>query len=350
MYKEHQDYCLKILPEILKSEGVAGNCSHTIELLEKYLADLGLSEYASKTNKGALIVKLPGRDKSKTRVLSAHADTLGAMVKSISGSGRVNLVPVGGADAFSIDGEYVTIVTAENKRIRGTVLHNNPSAHVNKDVHTDARTYKNISVRLDEKVSSKDEVEKLGISVGDFCFFDPRVEITESGFIKSRHLDDKAGVAAMYAALNYLKDKNIEETLPYNTWFYFSIGEEVGNGLVSGLPKDCFEVVAIDMGALGDGQESDEFTVSICAKDSSGPFDYQLRTKIVNIAKENKIPYKVDIYPYYGSDAAAALRTGIDARHMLFGPGIDASHSYERVHRDSMDATVSLIIKYIEVE
>ena len=270
------------------------------------------------------------------------------MVKSIAGSGRINLVPIGGADAFSIDGEYVTIENSDGKRFRGTVLHNDPSAHVNKDIHTDARTYKNVSVRLDEKVSDKKDVEALGISVGDYCFFDPRVEVTKSGFIKSRHLDDKAGVAAIFAALDYLKNKDIEKILPYNTWFYISVAEEVGNGLVSGLPQNCFEVIAVDMGALGDGQESDEFTVSICAKDSSGPFDYDLRKKIVNLAKKNEIAYKIDIYPYYGSDAAAALRTGIDAKHMLFGPGIDASHSYERVHRDSMDATVELVIRYIE--
>lgn len=342
--KEARDYCWKILPEILNTEGVASNCDKGIDLLEKYLKELKIS--GERTNKGGLIVKRTGKNSDKVRLLTAHMDTLGGMVKSIGSNGRVFLVPIGGASAFSVEGEYVTIETMEGKRYRGTVLHNDPSGHVNKNLSSEERTYKNVSVRLDERVISAEDVKKLGIEVGDYCFFDPRVEISESGFIKSRHLDDKAGVAALLGAIEYLVRK--DEKPEYDTWFYFSVAEEVGNGAVSMIPANCFELVAVDMGALGDGQTSDEYTVSICAKDSSGPFNYELRKKIVNLAKEHKIPFKVDIYPFYGSDAAAALRTGVDAKHMLFGPGIDASHSYERVHRDSIDGTVDLIIKYIE--
>jgi putative aminopeptidase FrvX len=341
--KKAKDYAWKVLPELLNTEGMSGNCGKIVALMEKKLKELNIK--AEKTNKGGLIVKLKGKDNSKVRLMTAHVDTLGAMVKKTGGDGRVFIVPVGGVYPYSIEGEYVTIETAAGKRYRGTVVHNNPSAHVNATLSKEERNFDNISIRLDEKVKSSDDVKKLGISVGDYCYFDPRVEVTKSGFIKSRHLDDKAGVAALLGTIDYFtRNKEMPE---YETWFYISVAEEVGNGTVSKLPQNCFEIVAVDMGALGNGQTSDEYTVSICAKDSSGPFDYELRKKIVGIAEKNKIPYKVDIYPMYGSDAAAALRTGIDAKHALFGPGVDASHSYERVHRDSLDATAELTIKYI---
>jgi putative aminopeptidase FrvX len=341
--KKAQEYAWKILPELLNTEGISGNCGKIVAQIENILKTLK-TKYEV-TNKGGIIIKLKGKDNSKVRLLTAHADTLGGMVKKIGGDGRVFIVPVGGVSPFSIEGEYVTIETSAGKRYRGTVVHNNPSAHVNASLAKEERSFENISVRLDEKVKNADDVKKLGICVGDYCYFDPRVEVTKSGFIKSRHLDDKAGVAALLGAVEYIV--RTKEIPAYETWLYISVAEEVGHGAVSKLPQNCFEIVAVDMGALGNGQASDEFTVSICAKDSSGPFDYALRQKIVSIAEKNKIPYKVDIYPMYGSDAAAALRTGIDAKHALFGPGVDASHSFERLHRDSLNATTELTVKYI---
>ncbi|HAQ61971.1 TPA: hypothetical protein DCR49_08250 [Candidatus Delongbacteria bacterium] len=341
--KKAKEYAWKILPELLNTEGISGNCAKIAALMEKKLKDLKVK--SEKTNKGGIIIKLKGKDNSKVRLLTAHADTLGGMVKKIGGDGRVFIVAVGGVYPYSIEGEYVTVETVKGQRYRGTVVHNNPSAHVNATISKEERNFENISIRLDEKVKNADDVKKLGISVGDYCYFDPRVEVTKSGFIKSRHLDDKAGVAALFGSIEYLL--RTKEVPAYETWFYISVAEEVGNGTISKLPQNCFEIVAVDMGALGNGQTSDEYTVSICAKDSSGPFDYELRKKIVALAEKNKIPYKVDIYPMYGSDAAAALRTGIDAKHMLFGPGVDASHSFERIHKDSLDATTNLTIKYI---
>lgn len=341
MFKEYKDYSWKILPVLLKSEGVASNCSKTASLVAEYLTKED-APYKF-TNKGGVIVTLRGKNSTKSRLFTAHIDTLGGMVKSISQNGRINLVPIGGASAISIEGEYVTIETSSGKRFRGTALHNNPSAHVNKDISTEKRTYDNISIRIDEVVKNDTDVKRLGINIGDYIFFDPRVEVSNSGFIKSRHLDDKAGAAVLLGAVKYFKKKS---GLAYDTIFYFSVGEEVGNGTVSKIPENCFEIIAVDMGALGRNQASDEFSVSICAKDSTGPFDYDLRKRITATADKYKIPYRVDIYPHYGSDAAAALRTGVDAKHMLFGPGIDASHSYERVHRDSVDATLELIIRF----
>jgi putative aminopeptidase FrvX len=344
--KKAKEYAWKILPELLNTEGISGNCGKIVSLIGNMLKTLKAGYEI--TNKGGIIIKLKGKDNSKIRLLTAHADTLGGMVKKIGGDGRVFIVPVGGVSPFSIEGEYVTIETSAGKRYRGTVVHNNPSAHVNASLAKEERSFENISVRLDEKVKSADDVKKIGISVGDYCYFDPRVEVTKSGFVKSRHLDDKAGVAALLGALEYFV--RTKEVPAYETWLYISVAEEVGHGAVSKLPQNCFEIVAVDMGALGSGQTSDEFTVSICAKDSSGPFDYELRQKIVSVAEKNKIPYKVDIYPMYGSDAAAALRTGIDAKHGLFGPGVDASHSFERLHKDSLNATTELTVRYMLVK
>ncbi|PID26907.1 MAG: hypothetical protein CR982_07615 [Candidatus Cloacimonadota bacterium] len=341
--KSSREYAWEILPRLLDKESIAGYCEKAILFLEEELKKFSFEHY--RTNKGGLIIKLGGKDKSKSRVLSAHVDTLGGMVKSIGGNGRVFITPIGGIAAVAAEGEYVTIETSSGKKIKGSVIHNNPSAHVNKSLSTEERTYSNLSVRVDEKVFNEEDVKNLGIGIGDYVFFDPRVEVTESGFIKSRFLDDKAGVAALFGSLKYF-EKN-RDKIVYDTYYYISVAEEVGNGMVSMIPENCFELVAVDMGALGEGQTSDEYTVSICAKDSSGPFNYELRKKIVSIAESKNIPYKVDIYPYYGSDAAAALRTGVDAKHILFGPGIDASHSYERVHKTSLDATTDLIIHYL---
>lgn len=341
--KKAQEYAWKILPELLNTESIAGNCGKIVDLMEEKLKKLNIRY--ERTNKGGLLINIKGKNSKKTRMFTAHADTLGGMVKKIGAGGRIFIVPIGGIQPFSIEGEYVTVETVSKKRYRGTVIHNNPSAHVNKTLSTEARSFDNVTIRLDEKVKTAEDVKKLGISVGDYCYFDPRVEVTKSGFIKSRHLDDKAGVASLLAAAaHFAGTKTVPE---YDTLFYISVAEEVGNGTVSRIPENTFEIIAVDMGALGEGQESDEYTVSVCAKDSSGPFDYEVRKKIVDLAIKHKIPYKIDIYPMYGSDAAAALRTGVDAKHMLFGPGVDASHSFERVHRDSLDATTELVIRYM---
>lgn len=341
--KKAKDYAWKILPELLNTESLSGNCGKIVELMEKKLKELQVK--TEKTNKGGLLINIKGKNSKKVRMFTAHADTLGGMVKKIGGDGRVYITAVGGVYPYSVEGEYVTVETVNGKRYRGTMVHNDPSAHVNKNLAKDERSFDNVSVRLDEKVKNAADVKKLGIAVGDYVFFDPRVEVTKSGFIKSRHLDDKAGVAALFGAVEYIVRTKVVPA--YDTLFYISVAEEVGNGTVSKIPANTFEIIAVDMGALGNGQESDEFTVSICAKDSTGPFDYELRKKVVALADKHNIPYKVDIYPMYGSDAAAALRTGVDAKAILFGPGVDASHSYERVHRDSMDATTELVIRYI---
>ncbi|CAM4100202.1 peptidase M42 [Streptococcus penaeicida] len=300
-----------------------------------------------RTNKGGLMVSVKGQDDSKHRVVTAHLDTLGAMVRAIKPDGRLKMDLVGGFVYNAIEGENCIVHVAKNgKEISGTILIHQTSVHVYKDAGTAERNQANMEVRLDEKVRTADETRALGIEVGDFISFDPRVVLTDSGFIKSRHLDDKVSAAILIELLKEYKENNI--TLPYTTHFYFSAFEEVGHGANSSLPKETVEYLAVDMGAMGDDQTTDEYTVSICVKDASGPYHYELRQHMVALCLENNIPYQLDIYPYYGSDASAAMRSGAEVKHALLGAGIESSHSYERTHRDSVEATEKLVDAYLK--
>ncbi|MGB8000484.1 MAG: M42 family metallopeptidase [Anaerobacillus sp.] len=330
--------------ELVSIPSPSGYTDEVISWVEGRMQELGIATY--RNNKGGLIATIEGADSSKHRMLTAHVDTLGAMVKEIKSDGRLKLSLIGGFRFNAIEGEYCEIITAGGKRFTGTILLHQTSVHVYKDNGNVKRDEQNMEVRLDERVFSADDVKDLGIRVGDFTAFDPRVQLTESGFIKSRHLDDKASVALLLANIKKLKEDSV--SLPYTTHFLISNNEEIGYGGNSNIPEETVEYIAVDMGALGDGQMSDEYTVSICAKDSSGPYHYRLREHLVKLAEENDIEYKLDIYPYYGSDASAAIRAGADVRHALIGPGIDASHAYERTHQDSMLHTANLIYHYLQ--
>ncbi|MTI96031.1 MAG: M42 family metallopeptidase [Firmicutes bacterium] len=297
----------------------------------------------AKSVKGAITATLPGKDNERQRTLSAHIDTLGAMVKEIKSDGKLKLTNIGGLGWANVEGENCLILTSGGKEVSGTLLLNKASSHVHgQDTLKTERKAETMQVRLDAVVKSEQDARDLGIEVGDFVVFDPRTTETDTGFIKSRHLDDKAGVAIMLAVLKELKETNTQ--LPYTTNFFFSHYEEVGHGATAGLPEKTHEFLCIDMGAPGEGQQSDEFSVSICAKDSSGPYTYEFKEKLVKMCKEHNIPYQVDIYPYYGSDASGALRAGYDFTAALIGPGVDASHSYERTHKDSLLATAELTL------
>lgn len=299
------------------------------------------------THKGGVMVSVKGKDDSKHRVVTAHLDTLGAMVRAIKPDGRLKMDLVGGFVYNAIEGENCTVHVAKNGReISGTILIHQTSVHVYKDAGTAERNQANMEVRLDEKVRTADETRALGIEVGDFISFDPRVVVTESGFIKSRHLDDKVSAAILIELLKDYKENKV--ILPYTTHFYFSAFEEVGHGANSSLPKEAVEYLAVDMGAMGDDQATDEYTVSICVKDASGPYHYELRQHMVALCQSNNIPYKLDIYPFYGSDASAAIRSGAEVKHALLGAGIESSHSYERTHRDSVEATEKLVDAYLK--
>lgn len=342
--KIDMDYTINVLVSLLNIPSPSGNTKKAIDFVEGEFNSLGLSTV--KTEKGALIATIPGKNQEKEVTLSAHVDTLGGMVKEIKSNGRIKITQIGGYVWSTVEGEYVSIENSEGELYSGTILTTKASSHVHgKDSETLERNMDNMEIRLDEKVSSKEDVEKLGINVGDFVFFDPRVMVTESGFIKSRHLDDKAGVAALLAIAKYLTDNDIKPK--YTTNFFISNYEEVGHGASAAIPEKTFEFVAIDMAAPGEGQTSDEFSVTICAKDSTGPYDLELKNRLVKLAKENNLNYKIDIYPYYGSDGSAALRAGYDFKVALIGPGVDASHSFERTHKEAIENTIKLSLLYL---
>ncbi|MDD3224410.1 MAG: M42 family metallopeptidase [Clostridium sp.] len=302
-----------------------------------------INAYYYTTTKGNVVVKIDGTDKDNVRTFSSHLDTLGAMVKEVKSNGRLSLTPVGGFMMNSIEGENCTIYTLDNKIYSGTIQTIKPSVHIHSDAKDLKREPENMEVVLDEKVFSKEDTDKLGIDVGDFITFDPRTVFTPNGYIKSRHLDDKASSAILLYTIKYIKENNIK--LPYTTYFLFSTYEEVGHGAAC-IPEDTNEFIAVDMGAPGEGQNSSEYSVCICAKDSSGPYDFNLRKKLVDICKENNISYKIDIYPHYGSDASAALRAGYDIKTSVIGTGVYASHGYERTHIDGISSTFDLVLAY----
>ena len=340
------NYMADHLKQLTSIASPTGYTEEIVKYCENVLRVKGISTKV--TNKGALLATIPGEDNDRQRLLTAHLDTLGAMVKEIKADGKLRLSLIGGFIFNSVEGEYCQVHTVENGPINGTILMQQASVHVYKGAGESKRNEENMVVRLDEVVSNKEDVINLGIQVGDFVSFAPRYEETESGYIKSRHLDDKASAAVLMHMLEVIQEEEIR--LPYTTHFYFSNNEEIGYGANASIPANTEEFVAVDMGAIGEGQTSTEHDVSICAKDSSGPYHAGLKNQMVSLAKENKISYQVDIYPYYGSDASAAIKAGFDIKHALIGPGIDASHSYERTHTDSLLHTYRLLMSYIKSE
>lgn len=332
------------LKELVHIPSPSGDTEAAIQFMKKFFEENEVPFEITK--KGAIVATIKGEDDSRHRLLTAHVDTLGAMVKEIKSDGRLTLDKIGGYYWNTVEGEYCTIHTAKGKNYSGTVLMHQTAAHVYKGMNELKRDEKNMEVRVDHPFRSKKDAEEAGISVGDFVSFSPRFEETESGFVKSRHLDDKASVAILMHLVKLIKKSSVN--LPYTTHFLISNNEEIGYGGNSNIPAETVEYLAVDMGAIGDGQATDEFTVSICAKDSGGPYHYGLRKHLVALAVKHDIEYKVDIYPYYGSDATAAIRAGADIVHGLIGPGIDASHAYERTHVKSLEHTANLIKAYLQ--
>ena len=335
---------LKKLEELLNISSPTGNTGKAVNFLEEEFKKLNLD--IVKNNKGNLMVSIPGRDTSKEITVSAHIDTLGGMVKEIKSNGRLKLTQLGGYSYNTIEGEYVEIETMDGEIYTGTVMTTKASSHVHgAELDKLERNISNMEIRIDERVETKEDVLELGINVGDFISFDPRTRVLDNGFVKSRHLDDKAGVIAILFMLKEIIEKNL--TLNYTTNFFISHYEEVGHGSSASITDRTFEFLAIDMAAPGEGQTSDEFSVTICAKDSTGPYDLSMRKRLTELAKANGLNYKVDIYPFYGSDASAALRAGHDMKTALIGPGVDASHSFERTHIEAIENTIELGLLYL---
>jgi len=334
----------EILEQLVSIPSPSGYTDECIHFCENFLKTAGVP--TTVTHKGALIATIEGEDTNQHRLLTAHVDTLGAMVKEVKADGTLKLSMIGGFRWNSVEGEYCNIHTASGEVFSGTILMHQTSVHVYKNGGEAKRNDENIEVRIDAEVHNQQDVRELGIEVGDFVSFDPRFQTTETGFVKSRFLDDKASVAVLLQLIKQLKEEGI--SLPYTTHFYISNNEEIGYGGNASIPEETVEYLAVDMGAIGDGQTTTEYVVSICAKDSSGPYHYLLRQHLVKLAQKENVDYAIDIYPYYGSDASAAIRSGADVKHALIGPGIDASHAFERTHQRSLEHTYNLLHAYVQ--
>ncbi|MFD0681718.1 MULTISPECIES: M42 family metallopeptidase [unclassified Paenibacillus] len=338
----NQAYVHNILERLLKTPSPSGYCHNITKLVASEAGKLGYT--ISYTKKGCGVITVPGKQTERVIGLSAHVDTLGAMVRSIKSTGTLRFTSVGGYMMGAVENEYCKVHTRDGRSYDGTILTTKPSVHVYSDARELKREESVMEIRLDEPVKTVEEVKQLGIEVGDFISFDPRAEFKANGYIKSRHLDDKAGVAALFGLLELLKRESI---IPACTLqLLISTYEEVGHGAAY-LPPEIDELIAVDMGAMGDDLSCTEFDVSICAKDSSGPYDYEMTSKLVELAKRDQLSYAVDIYPQYGSDASAALRGGSNIRAALVGPGVHASHSMERTHSEAVWNTIALLAAYV---
>ena len=324
------------LRELVNIDSPSGFTKEACQYIFDTLTAYGLAPKF--TAKGAVTCN-PGYEPKL--VLTAHVATLGAIVSKINPDGTLKVSNVGGLLLPTFEGCYVRIHTMSGKVYTGTFLLDNPAVHVNKESGSTKREITNMHIRIDEELEKDKETEALGISIGDFVCFEPYYTETSSGFIKSKFMDNKASCFVLFEVAKALKDKRVPVQL------FFSNYEEVGHGAASGYAETIEEMLCLDMAVVGDNQAGKEGLCSICAKDSTGPYDYEMRKQLVNLAQANNIAYCQDVYPFYGSDGSAALRAGNDFRVALIGMGVSASHGVERTHKKGIQATIDLCLAYI---
>ena len=344
-HRIYADYAWEQAAELLAIDSPAGFTHRAAVWVREAFANLGYP--AEITNKGGVLVDLGGRDAADGLLLEAHTDTLGGMVCQIKSNGRLRLTKIGGMRAENGEAENVKVYTRSGGIIEGTLQLRNASVHVNPEYKTAQRTFDTTEVVLDEDVHSAEDVRALGIEVGDFVCFDPRTRRTDSGYLKSRFLDDKLSVGILLAFAKYLADNRI--TPERRTYVHITVYEEVGHGGAGSVPEGITEAISVDMGCVGEGLNCTERQVSICAKDSAGPYSYEVVGKLIEAAKKAGADYAVDVYPLYSSDVDVTLKAGFDIRHGLIGPGVYASHGYERSHIDGVENTLKLLCGYLEV-
>jgi len=339
-------YLTGTLIDLLNTPSPTGDTEYAISFIQGELESMGIP--TERTTKGALLAHLEGLRHDQPRALTAHVDTLGAMVQEGKPNGRLKLTALNGVNWPTVESEGVWVATRSGRQVRGSIVLTNGAAHVNREASTSPRNADTLEVRLDERTTRAEETRLLGIEVGDFVYFDPRVEMSDSGFIRSRFLDDKACVASILAALKALTDAGM--TPAQRTTVLISNYEEVGHGGRDGLPDDLCELVVLDMGCIGAGLQGDEFHCSVCVKDGSGPYSKDLSDKLRNLGDRRGIDLKPDVYPYYSSDGSVYWRAGGRAEVALIGPGVDTSHGYERTHTDALVDTARLIGEYLTEE
>jgi putative aminopeptidase FrvX len=342
--KNYTDYILDQTVKILSIDSPTGFTGNVARYVMDEYRKLGFEPRLTKKG-GILVCVSEGKSADDAVLLEAHIDTLGAMVREITSSGRLALTPLGGMNANNAEAENCRVYTRGGKVYSGTFQLKNASVHVNGKYNSTERSYDVMEVVLDEIVESKADVEDLGIMAGDIVCFDPRTVVTGSGYIKSRFLDDKLSVGILLGYARYLRENNI--TTDRRIYQYITVFEEVGHGGSASVPADVTEIISVDMGCVGDGLGCKETKVSICAKDSGGPYHYDVVSGLVNAARKANIDFAVDVYPYYGSDAEASLRAGYDCRHGLIGSGVYASHGYERSHKNGVENTFELLKAYL---
>lgn len=336
------DYILEQAKTILAIDSPTGFTKNVTNYIKDEYTKMGYQPVI--TEKGGVLVHLGGQGNGL--LMDGHVDTLGGMVAEIKGNGALRISPVGGLNPNNVETENCRIYTYDNRCYTGTAQLCDASLHVNGKYNDTLRNFDNIEILLDEKVFSKQETKDLGIMNGNFVCFDTRTTITSSGYIKSRYLDDKLSTAIMMGYAKYLKDEQI--ALSRSVYQHITVYEEVGHGGCASVPEGTTEILSVDMGCIGNGLECKEHQVSICVKDSRGPFNYDMVTGLIRTAQEHQIDFATDIYPHYGSDADAAMGAGHDLRHALIGPGIYASHGYERSHVDGVYNTFFLLKHYIK--
>ena len=342
------DRMVSFLTELLQIPSPTGDTDRAVAwLAQRFATDFSTQPITTtKTPKGLLVTHWPGKKSDAPRGLTAHVDTLGAMVRQIKRNGRLRITQLGGWSWTSVEGEGVTIFASNGKTYRGTILPTHASIHAHAAKERNApRDDTNMEVRIDAHTNCEKETKELGIRVGDIIAVDPRVEVSDTGFIRSRHLDDKASIASMYGAMLALAEAGLQPA--QDSYFHISNYEEVGHGAATGFPANLSDLISIDMAVVAPQQTSDEYSVTICAKDSAGPYHMQLRRELEALAEANNLRYATDIYPYYGSDGEAFWRAGGDVRVGLIGPGVDASHHYERTHRDALENSAKLLVAYL---
>ena len=343
--QNYAEYAWEMTETLLSIDSPSGFTARAAAWVKEKFEGLGFN--TNITTKGGVLIDLGGEKEDDALLLEAHADTLGAMVAGIKGNGRLRLSPLGGMNANNGEAENVWVYTRSGKVIDGTCQLCNASVHVNGEYGSVKRSFDTVEVVLDEDVNSADDAKKLGIEVGDIVCFEPRTRRTPSGYLKSRFLDDKLSVGILLGFAKYLSENGI--TPSRKTYVHITVYEEVGHGGSASVPAGVTEAISVDMGCVGDGLNCTEKQVSICAKDSGGPYSYEVVGKLIEAAKKTGADYAVDVYPYYGSDVEATLRGGVDIRHGLIGAGVYASHGYERSHMDGIMNTLKVLCGYLNV-
>ena len=345
MNYEYAKYATEKAKELLSIDSPTGFTDRAADWVQNAFTDLGFE--ARRTVKGGVLVDFGGEKGEGGLILMAHTDTLGGMVAEVKANGRLRIVPLGGLSPQNIETENVRVYTRDGRVIEGTCQLINASTHVNGKFGSEPRSFDTLEIVLDEPVTTAEEARGYGIETGDPVCFEPRTRVTASGYIKSRFLDDKLSVGILLGLGKYLKDTGAKLSRP--VYAHITVYEEVGHGASASIPEGVTEALSVDMGCVGEGLRCTERQVSICAKDSGGPYSYDMVGKLIAAAKKEGADYAVDIYPHYGSDVEASLKGGFDIRHGLIGPGVYASHGYERSHLDGVCSTLKLLKGFLDI-